>query len=84
MYTPANGEAKKENVVIRAISAVGRALFDVRTQNLIKAGYISPCAEFTPAFDEAVRLVMLEKYGAEIEALAVADIKARKEAKESN
>ncbi len=81
MYTPELGE--KRGMVGRVISAVGRALFDTRTQTLMKAGYISSCAEFTPAFDEAVRLVMLDKFGAEIEALAQAEIAARKEAKEN-
>ena len=76
MYTPQN-----DGFVATAISKVTdvmRALFDSRTQTLIEAGYITKCAEFTPEFDNAVRIIMLETHGEAIEALAKAKLDAQK------
>ncbi len=61
---------------IEKVSDVARSLFSPRVQKFIEAGYITRCNEFTPAFDDAVRLVALEKWGSEIEEIATAKLEA--------
>jgi hypothetical protein len=52
------------------VTDVMRSLFSPRTQKFVKAGYLTKCSDFTPAFDNAVRLIALEKWGEELEAKA--------------
>lgn len=83
MFTPST-EGAKTTFVERGIvklTAVMRSLFDARTQTLIEAGYITKCAEFTPEFDNAIRIILLEAYGEELEALANAKLDAMSDTK---
>lgn len=64
MFTP-----NMEKVVER-VSDVARSLFSPRVQKFIEAGFLTRCNEFTPAFDDAVRIIALEKWGKELEEIA--------------
>jgi len=83
MFTPSKDGAPKSMVErdIFKLTAVMRSLFDARTQTLIEAGYITECAEFTPEFDNAVRIILLEAYGEELEALANQKLEALRDVK---
>lgn len=83
MFTPSNDGAKTSFVErgIVKVTAVMRSLFDARTQTLIEAGYITECAQFTPEFDNAVRIILLEAYGEELEALANEKLAALRDVK---
>lgn len=61
---------------VKKVSAVARALLSPRTAKFIEAGYMTECMKFTPKFDEAVRLIALDKWGEELEAKATAEIEA--------
>jgi len=78
MYEPSRGEAKRSTV--EKLTDVARSLFSPRVQTLIEAGFLTRCNEFTPAFDDAVRIAALEKWGEEIEAIAKARVEADKKA----
>ena len=59
---------------VNYVSTVARRLLSPRDQKFIEAGYLTECMSFTPKFDEAVRLVALEKWGEDLAKLAESDI----------
>ena len=78
MYTPS--DRGFVSTVVEKVTDVARALFSPRVQKFIEAGYITKCNEFTPAYDNAVRLIALEKWGDELEAKAEEAIEAAEKA----
>lgn len=80
MYT-ADNRGSVTSRVKEAVTDVARALFTPRVQKFIEAGYLTRCNDFTPEFDNAVRLIALEKWGEELEVKAAEAIEARKETK---
>lgn len=70
MFTPTEGRGSVVTRVVEKVTDVARSLFSPRVQKFLEAGYITKCNEFTPAYDNAMRLVALEKWGDELEAKA--------------
>lgn len=75
MFTPSRESVER---VVEKVTDVARSLFSPRVQKFIEAGYLTRCNEFTKEYDNAVRLVALEKWGEELEAKAVEAIEAKK------